>query len=102
MPEMFQYCGQRLRVFKRSDKTCDYIQGWSIRRMKDSVHLEGVRCDGSGHDGCQAGCLIFWKEAWLKRAENDVVFAESLQRPGATSAQGGGLCTMESLLAASK
>ena len=33
MPEMLQYCGQRLRVFKRADKTCDYIKGWSIRRM---------------------------------------------------------------------
>ena len=66
MPEMLQYCGQRLRVFKRADKTCDYIQRWSIRRMKDAVHLTGVRCDGDGHGGCQAGCLIFWKEAWLR------------------------------------
>lgn len=102
MPEMLEYCGQRLRVYKRADKTCDYIQGWSIRRMKDSVHLEGVRCDGSGHDGCQAGCLIFWKEAWLRRAENSMVSAESLQRPGAAPVQGGGLCTIENLLAASK
>ena len=23
MPEMLHYCGQRLRVFKRADKTCD-------------------------------------------------------------------------------
>jgi len=101
MPEMLQYCGQKLRVFKRADKTCDYIQRWSIRRMKDAVHLEGVRCDGTGHDGCQAGCLIFWKEAWLKRTgNNDVVAAESLRR-AAVSPGGGGLCTVESLLAAS-
>jgi hypothetical protein len=26
-----------------------------------------VRCGGESHGGCQAGCLIFWKEAWLKR-----------------------------------
>jgi hypothetical protein len=101
MPEMLQYCGQRLRVFKRADKTCDYIREWSIRRMKDAVHLEGVRCDGSGHDGCQAACLIFWKEAWLKRAgNNDVVPAKSLQR-AAVSPGCGGLCTIECLLAAS-
>ncbi len=78
MPEMVQYCGARLRVFKRADKTCDNIEAWSIRRMKRSVHLEGVRCDGTGHGGCQAGCLIFWKEAWLKRAECDLVLSESL------------------------
>lgn len=68
MPEMLQYCGRRFRVFKRADKTCDNIAAWSIRRMTDSVHLEGLRCDGNAHGGCQAGCLIFWKEAWLKRA----------------------------------
>jgi len=102
MPEMLQYCGRKFRVFKRADKTCDYIQAWSIRRMKDAVHLEGVRCDGTGHDGCEAGCLIFWKEAWLNRTENnnDVVPAESLRR-AAVSPGGGGLCTVGSLLAAS-
>jgi hypothetical protein len=99
MPEMLLYCGRKLRVFKRADKTCEYTQGWSIRRMKDSVHLEGVRCDGGSHDGCQASCLIFWKEAWLKRADNNLVFAEALLRPGAVSRDG--LLTVESLLAAS-
>ena len=102
MPEMFQYCGQRLRVYKRSDKTCDYIQGWSIRRMKDAVHLEGVRCDGSGHDGCQAGCLIFWKEAWLKRVESDVVPVELLGPIHLASTNGSRLCTVESILEASR
>ena len=102
MPEMLQYCGQRLRVFKRVDKTCDYIQGWSIRRMKDSVHLEGVRCDGAGHDGCQAGCLIFWKEAWLKRVEGGAISVDALRPKGAVSPGGTRLCTVESILAASR
>jgi hypothetical protein len=26
----------------------------------------GLRCDGSAHGGCQASCLLFWKEAWLR------------------------------------
>jgi hypothetical protein len=102
MPEMLQYCGAKLRVFKRADKTCDYIQEWSIRRMKDSVFLEGVRCDGSGHDGCQAGCLIFWKEAWLKRADDRVVPDGGLRRAGAVPAGGTGRCTVEDIFAASQ
>jgi hypothetical protein len=102
MPEMFQYCGKNFRVFKRADKTCEYTQGWSIRRMKDSVHLEGARCDGSGHGGCQAGCLIFWKEAWLKRAENDVVSADSLRQTTASVPPTGGLLTVEGLIASSR
>lgn len=36
--------------------------------MNQAVHLEGLRCDGEFHGGCQAGCLLFWKEAWLKRS----------------------------------
>jgi hypothetical protein len=70
MPEMLPHCGKRFRVFKRADKACDNIADWSIRRMKDAVHLDVLRCDGGAHGGCEAGCLIFWKEAWLKRAEH--------------------------------
>ncbi len=67
MPEMFQHCGQHFRVFKRAHKTCDPPNGLGGRRMAGAVHLEDVRCDGQAHGGCQAGCLVFWKEAWLKR-----------------------------------
>jgi hypothetical protein len=67
MPQMFDYCGRRLRVFKRAHKTCDTVNDYTGRRMKEGVHLEGIRCNGQAYGGCQAGCLIFWKEAWLKR-----------------------------------
>jgi len=69
MPEMLQFCGQQLRVSHRADKTCDTIANYHARRMYRTVHLEQTRCDGSGHGGCQAGCLLFWKEAWLKRTQ---------------------------------
>lgn len=71
MPEMLRYCGQRLRVFRRADKTCDTIVDYTSRRMMHAVHLEGLRCDGGHHGGCQAGCLLFWKEVWLRRATGD-------------------------------
>jgi hypothetical protein len=69
MPEMLQFCGQRFRVYRRADKTCDNIKDWSLRRVRNAVHLTGVRCDGAAHGNCEAGCMIFWKEAWLKRIE---------------------------------
>lgn len=69
MPEMLQYCGKRYRVHKIAHKTCDNIQPWNMRTVKDAVHLTGLRCDGQAHGGCDAGCLIFWHEAWLKRVE---------------------------------
>src|SRR5579863_5800546 len=68
MPEMFAFCGQRFKVYKRAHKTCDTVFPIRGRRVARAVHLE-TRCDGSAHGGCQAGCLIFWKEAWLKRVE---------------------------------
>jgi len=48
MPEMLQYCREWFRVFKRADKTCNYIQGRSIRQIKDSAHFEGIRCESPG------------------------------------------------------
>jgi hypothetical protein len=69
MPEMVQYCGRRFRVYKSAHKTCDTIEQYVIRRMQNAVHLEGLRCDGESHGGCQARCLLFWKEAWLKRVD---------------------------------
>lgn len=77
-PEMFALCGRRMRVAKTAHKTCDSsIHDTGGRRMHDTVHLEGGRCDGNLHDGCQADCVFFWKEAWLQRAD-----APSPQVPG--------------------
>jgi hypothetical protein len=69
MPEMLQFCGQQFRVDKLAVKLCDTINWTGMYRMRNAVHLEGVRCDGQAHGGCQAGCLVYWKEAWLKRPE---------------------------------
>ena len=69
MPEMLKYCGQKLKVYKRADKTCDTIEKTGGRRMNNTIHLEETRCDGEAHGGCEAGCLLFWKEAWLKRVQ---------------------------------
>lgn len=66
MPEMFAFCGNRYRVYKRAHKTCDTVYEYKGRKLKDAVHLDGLRCDGEAHGGCQAACLIFWKTAWLR------------------------------------
>jgi hypothetical protein len=66
MPEMLPYVGRRFTVSRRVEKICDTIAVTGSRRMRDTVYLEDLRCDGSGHGGCQAGCRIYWKEAWLR------------------------------------
>ena len=71
MPEMLDACGSTYKVYSRADKTCDTATRTGGRQLVNTVHLEGERCDGSGHGGCQASCLNFWKESWLEPIEND-------------------------------
>jgi hypothetical protein len=77
MPEMLRFTGKQFRVHRQAIKTCDTINWTGMHRMHDAVHLEGLRCDGSAHGGCQAGCLLFWKEAWLQRVEPGEATAEA-------------------------
>jgi hypothetical protein len=85
-PEMFAFCGQRLRVRKVAHKTCDTIHKTGGRRMPDAVHLEGAHCDGAAHGGCQADCNFFWKEAWLQRADATGSTARPAVAPRCTEA----------------
>lgn len=106
MPEMLQHCGRSARVHRRADKTCDTIGPGEHRRLRRTVHLEGLRCGGEAHGGCQAACLMFWNEAWLERmpdldgdpsAENAAGTAAVDSRP-----RGAANFTHDDLLAASR
>ncbi|MBS1806285.1 MAG: hypothetical protein JST28_23325 [Acidobacteria bacterium] len=68
MPEMQSLCGRKARVHRRVDKIFDWITMSGLRRMRNTVILDGLRCDGGYHETCQADCPILWKEAWLRRA----------------------------------
>ncbi|MDH3411288.1 MAG: hypothetical protein OEM98_02260 [Gammaproteobacteria bacterium] len=67
MPEMAQCCGREFTVLKRVDKINDLVDRSGLRRMSNAVILDGDRCDGAFHGGCQARCQSVWKEAWLTR-----------------------------------
>jgi hypothetical protein len=71
MPEMGRHVGRRYTVTRRVEKICDTVSGGlpNSRRVRDTVLLEDLRCDGSGHGGCQAGCRLYWKESWLRRID---------------------------------
>ena len=117
MPEMLEYFGSTHRVGVRVERACDTLCGPGIQRIPATVTLAGLRCDGAGHGGCQARCLIYWKEAWLEPvadAEQSVPVehdADYLQlkdlaaRNAIRSGSGGEThyrCQMTELLAASK
>jgi hypothetical protein len=69
MPEMARRCGHEFSVLKRVDKVNDLVDRTGLRRMMDAVILDGDRCEGSYHGGCQALCQPIWKEAWLTRVD---------------------------------
>jgi hypothetical protein len=71
MPEMLRYFGIPLTVSARVERACDTIERYEARRMPDTVLLEELRCDGSAHGGCQAGCRLYWKEVWLRQVSPD-------------------------------
>lgn len=101
MPEMLEFCGRRFRVGKVAVKTCDTIDWTGSHRMERTVHLEDLRCDGRAHGGCQAGCLLYWKEAWLKRPAPSV---DAVPRPPGLSVAAGSAgrrspCTRATLFA---
>lgn len=78
MPEMLEFCGKGFRVFQRVLQAV--IDGAAVLmypesyvrefRNNDVVVLEELRCSGLDHDGCQRGCMIFWKETWLCKVED--------------------------------
>ncbi|MBR0874902.1 hypothetical protein JQ633_31410 [Bradyrhizobium tropiciagri] len=90
MPQMLEYCGRRFQVYKRAHKTCDAPGTLGGLKLPHGIHLD-LRCDGKAYGGCQAGCLLFWKEAWLRpvdaeaRAEADEEFVAQFPPAGGCS-----------------
>ena len=80
MPEMVDFCGRRYKVSKRVVKTCYYGASSGMRKFpaEDVLLLEGLRCSGAAHDGCQKACTIFWREAWLRKVEGPRAVQSSL------------------------
>lgn len=73
MPEMIPHCGKKFRVFRCVDKVYDYGGKKNLRRLRDTVLLTGLRCDGNAHDSCQAACYLMWKSAWLKPSSYEAI-----------------------------
>ena len=77
-PRCFSSLAGSFRVRSSAHKTCDGAA--EIREMDNTVHLEGLRCDGGAHDGCQAACPLFWREEWLSPASEPQPAASTMTR----------------------
>jgi hypothetical protein len=76
MPEMLQYCGKRFQVSRKVVIVCasGTKTGSTLRAFgsNEVVLLDGLRCSGAEHDGCQKACTIFWREAWLRKVDKSM------------------------------
>jgi hypothetical protein len=71
MPEMEKFCGKNFKVFKKAEIIKLESTG-EVRKLKSpSIFLEGVYCNGERHEGCDRACFHFWREAWLKRIDQN-------------------------------
>jgi hypothetical protein len=77
MPEMTKFAGRRARILRSVDKIYDYGRTRDMRHLKGCVLLSALRCDGTQHGECQAGCYLLWKIDWLKRPAQTTVPARS-------------------------
>lgn len=68
MCNMRKFCGKRYRVYKRLETILLESSG-EYRRVKNTVLLDGVTCDGEEWFGCDRSCYHFWREVWLRRVE---------------------------------
>ena len=68
-PGMEFHCGKKYYVLKRV-KTIFDERAWRMVRIKNTVLLKDVICDGRNmyeKEGCDRCCYYFWKERWLRK-----------------------------------
>ncbi len=73
LPPMREYCGKTFRVMKRVRYILDE-HDHKMQKVKNVVLLDGVICRGKGiygRENCDRCCFFFWKDAWLRKVEED-------------------------------
>ncbi|MBJ6801407.1 hypothetical protein [Geomonas propionica] len=69
MPGMWRFAGKRFTVLKPV-KTMFDERAWKMVRVKDTLVLRDVICDGAelyDKEGCDRCCYYFWKTDWLRK-----------------------------------
>ena len=70
MPQMVELCGASATIVRWVTSSCVPTEaGVLYGGVPDAVLLDVSRCDGESFGGCQMGCPLIWKTAWLKNQE---------------------------------
>jgi hypothetical protein len=82
--DLLEFSGKKYRVLRPIERVIDESTG-EMRRPKNAVVLEGVRCTGTYRRGCVRCTYLLWREAWLKRVEggqSDALIPDHQRSPG--------------------
>ena len=71
-PEMAGYAGGVFEVDFRVERIILEETG-EMARLKDTVALKGLTCAGSCVKNCPRANTLYWREAWLERAEPEAL-----------------------------
>jgi hypothetical protein len=69
--EMLPYCGGIYRVLRRVHRIIDEKTGKMVTMKHPCIVLDGVVCKSEFHRLCPRAIYPYWRESWLKRA-NDI------------------------------
>jgi hypothetical protein len=73
VPVMSEYIGRTYQVDKPVHKIIIEGTGRMVR-LKNTVSLQNVRCKGLCVKNCPRNSSLYWREAWLERADKDSGF----------------------------
>jgi hypothetical protein len=71
--EMLRHCGRTYRVLARMSRIIDEKSGRMITLANECIVLEGVTCHGLDKRRrlfCPRESYFYWREAWLRRADD--------------------------------
>lgn len=86
MTGMRKYCGSQYRVLRRVERIILESNG-ELRKMKNTVLLENVTCDGDAFNGCDRCCFHFWREVWLRRKLENIIPEKNINPTTETGTQ---------------
>lgn len=70
MPQMVELCGTSATIVRWVTSSCVPTEnGVVYGGVTDAVLLDVGHCDGGSFGGCQMGCPLIWKTAWLRNQE---------------------------------
>jgi hypothetical protein len=86
--EMLPYCGRPARVQRSVSRIINENTGKMIN-VADCLVLEDVVCRGTYHRFCQRAITPYWRQAWLRRIDEEEVPAATAIAAGADDARRG-------------